>query len=406
MQRPPASEWRRIATPVALAAISLLAALALWVAVTDAENPQVTRDFGGVIPIQPVNVPQGQAVFRISEAGVQVRVRTDEDRFAELTTSDFVAEVDLAGERETAFSRRVNVRYVGGRDDVKIAAVTPGIVDIVLEPEATKQVPVQLNRNGSPPQGFSVSSIDASPSTARVRGAESLVALAESAAADVNLTGVRLNLQQRYPLTARDASGANLRLRVEPEAVDVRIAITQQDVSWPVTITPRPQGSVADGYALVAIAPEPPVIAVTGPVEAVQAVSTLLTEPIDVSGLDHTLTRSVKLQLPGGLKTSRDTVNVTLKVEPLQGDFVFPVAPQVDNVADGLRASLQTSSVSVRVRGPAPAIMALPTGSIRASVDASGLGEGVHVLPVSVSVPQGASLVSYDPQQVVVLLRP
>ncbi|HWO71956.1 MAG TPA: CdaR family protein [Dehalococcoidia bacterium] len=406
MQRPPTSDWRRVATPLALAAISLLAALALWVAVTDAENPQVTRDFAGVIPVQAINVPQGQAVFRISESGVQIRVRTDEDRFEELTTSDFVAEVDLAGERETSFSRRVIVRYVGGGDDVQIAAVTPSVVDIVLEPEATKQVPVQLNRNGSPPQGFSVSSIEANPTTARVRGAQSLVALAESAAADVNLTGVRINLQQRYPLIPRDASGANLRLRVEPEAVEVRIGITQQEFSWPVTITPRPQGSVADGYALVAITPEPPVIAVTGPVEAVQAVSTLLTDPIDVSGLDRTLTRSVKLQLPTGLKASRDTVNVTLKVEPLQGEFVFPVAPQVENLANGLRASLQTTSVSVRVRGAVPTILALPTGSIRATVDASGLGEGVHVLPVSVSVPQGVTLVAYDPQQVVVLLRP
>jgi YbbR domain-containing protein len=131
-----------------------------------------------------------------------------------------------------------------------------------------------------------------------------------------------------------------------------------------------------------------------------------LTDPIDVSGLDRTLTRSVKLQLPTGLKASRDTVNVTLKVEPLQGEFVFPVAPQVENLANGLRASLQTTSVSVRVRGAVPTILALPTGSIRATVDASGLGEGVHVLPVSVSLPQGATLVAYDPQQVVVLLRP
>ena len=108
--------------------------------------------------------------------------------------------------------------------------------------------------------------------------------------------------------------------------------------------------------------------------------------------------------MPSTIKSPRSNVTVTLKIEPQIGEFAYPVAPTVENVPSGLRATLQTTSITVKVRGPVPTLRALPAGSIRATVNAEGRAAGAHVLEATVTVPQGLTLMSFDPTQVVVVL--
>jgi YbbR domain-containing protein len=398
------SQWRRTITPVALALLSLFAAVALWVAVTDAENPEETYDFSGGLTVKAVNVPQGLAVAGIMEDVVFVRIRTTEDAIDELTTADFVAEVNMAAEREPTSTKAVTVR-VANRDDVEIVSVTPSSVQVTLEEEASKQVTVQVNRQGTAAQGVTITSVEPSPTTVRVTGAASLIARAQSAAVDVNLTGIRVSQQQQYSLTARDSSGADLRpLRIEPSAAEVKVSVNQVEVSWGVTVSLQTRGTVADGYNLTAATVDPPLITIQGPLEQVQAILFVPTEEVDLTNLRSNQTRNVALQLPASIKSQRSTVTVTLRIEPQVGEFAFPVAPTVDNVPSGLKATLQTTTVTVRVRGPVPTLRGLPAGSIRATVNTEGLAVGAHVLDASVSVPQGLTLISYEPIQVVVIL--
>ncbi|HEY7467416.1 MAG TPA: CdaR family protein [Dehalococcoidia bacterium] len=398
------AQWRRTATTLALALVSLLAALALWVAVTGAENPQETFEFSGGLTVRAVNVPQGLAVASITEDVVFVRVRATEDVFDELTTADFAAEVNMAGERQPTSTLAVSVRVVGN-SDVEVVSVTPSAVEVTLEEEASKQVTVQVNRQGTPAQGVMVSSVEASPATVRVTGAASLVARVQSAAVDVNLTGIRVTQEQQYSLAARDASGADLRpLRIEPSAAEVRIAVTQVEVSWGVTVSLQTRGSVADGYNLTGVTVDPQLITIQGPLAQVQAITFVPTEEVDLTNLRANQTRNVPLQLPASIKSQRDSVTVTLRVEPQIGDFAIPVAPTIENLPSGLRATLQTTTITVKVHGPVPTLRSLPAGSIRATVNAEGLSAGTHVLDATVSVPQGVTLVSYEPMQVVVTL--
>jgi YbbR domain-containing protein len=400
-----APQWRRVTTPIALAFLSLISAIVLWVAVTDAENPNRVSVFSGGIEVQAVNVGEGLAVSSIRDPHVSLKISADEDTFRKLTTADFRAEVDMTGVRQPS-SQQVVLTRVASRRDVQIIEVSPAFVTVTLETATTKQVPVQPNLIGSLPQGYSIASVEPSPSTVRVTGASSLVQLVSGAAADVNLTGLRANLEQQLTLSARDARGADLRgVRIEPTSAEIRVAVTQQEVTLPLTIVPQVQGSVADGYNLVAIATDPPAIAASGPLELLQAVTFITTEPIDASGLRADLTRTVRLRVPAGLQSTRDTVTVRLKIAPAQGEIALAVAPQVSGLAEGLRASLQTASITVRLRGDLPTLRSLQPGSVKATVSADGLDEGIHVLDAALGLPEGVQVTSVDPRQVVVVLR-
>jgi hypothetical protein len=85
--------------------------------------------------------------------------------------------------------------------------------------------------------------------------------------------------------------------------------------------------------------------------------------------------------------------------------MVVNVAPQVSGLSEGLTATFQTSSIAVKLSGDAPVLRALTPGAVRAVVSASGLEEGVHIAEPQMSVPQGVTIVSLDPTQVVMVIR-
>ena len=405
MRRPAQGTIRRWLTPIFLAIVSLIAAFALWFAVTETDSPTRATVFGAGIEVKALNVPAGLAVSSIRAPVVSLRVRADDDTLSKLTASDFRAEVDLSNLRQTSADQVVILRVVGDKR-VEVVEVSPPVVTVVLEPETTKIVPVVPNRIGSPPLGYSVPSVDPSPASVRVTGATSLVQLVESAVADINLTGVRVASVRQVPLAARDARGAEIRgVRIEPSSADVRVNVVQQEVTQVISVQAAIQGSVADGYNLVGVGVDPPAIAVSGPVEIIQAISFLSTEAVDVGGLQKDLLRSASLRLPAGVQATRDTVNVRLRIVPAVGEIAVTVAPNVTGLGEGLRATLQTASITVKVRGEMPTLKALTPGQVRATVSAAGLDEGVHILTAVVAVPDGVSLSSIEPTQVAVVLR-
>jgi YbbR domain-containing protein len=399
------SNWRQYLTPVALAVVSLLTALTLWVAVTDAENPRETQEFRAALSIEAINVADGLAVGDITQNAVTISVSATDDEFERLTAANFRVQVDMTGVREARSSRSVTVEVVG-IDDVEIVSVTPRFVDVVLEQEATKTIPVRVNRIGTQPQGFVVASEQANPEQVRVTGASSLIQLVESAEVDVNLTGVRVNIQQEYPLTPRDASGAELpRLRLEPDTAEIRMIIVQQETTLLLPVQVQTSGTLPDGYNIEAIAVDPQLVQVSATLGVLQGTRVLSTEPIDLAGQRTDITRSIALRVPAGVTASRNNVNVTISIRPTPGERVLSVAPQVVDLPSGLQYTLQTQSLNIKLIGELAVLNNIGAGQLRATVSAANLGEGVHVLPVQITVPPNTTLASHDPQQVVLVLR-
>jgi YbbR domain-containing protein len=405
VRRPAQGTIRRWITPIFLAIVSLIAAFALWFAVTESDNPTRAAVFGAGIEVRAVNVPAGLAVASIRAPVVSLRVRASDDTLSRLTATDFRAEVDLSNLRQASADQVVILRVVGDKK-VEIVEVSPPVVTVVLEPETTKIVQVVPNRIGSPPLGYSVPSVDPSPSSVRVTGATSLVQLVESAVAEINLTGVRVASVRQIPLAARDARSAEIRgVRIEPSIVDVRMGVVQQEVTQVISVQAGLQGSVADGYNLVGVGIDPPAIAISGPVEIIQGISAISTEAVDVGGLQKDLLRSARLRLPAGVQATRDTVNVRLRIVPAQGEIAVNVAPNVTGLGEGMRATLQTATITVKLRGEVPTLRGLTPGQVRATVSAAGLDEGVHVLTAVIAIPDGVTLASIEPTQVAVVLR-
>ena len=93
-------------------------------------------------------------------------------------------------------------------------------------------------------------------------------------------------------------------------------------------------------------------------------------------------------------ETASQTVTVTITILP---ENTKEVALDVDkiainNLADNLTVTYDQTELTIRVRGTGTQLDEVTADSVGASVDLSGYAEGDYAVPVSVTLPGGASL--------------
>jgi YbbR domain-containing protein len=389
---------------IGLGLLSLALAVTLWAFVTEEENPTRTDFFPGAIPVETVNVPEGLAVAAVSDAAVSVKVTAPEATWDDLTIEDFRAVADLSTAK--ARENTITLRFESKRRRVDVQEVNPRQVTVTLEPVTTKVVPVTVKLIGTPPLGYATSPGKTTPEQVEVTGAESLVALVQEAVADVNIQGVRVPLEQTFPVVPRDGRGGDIDgVTLNPDTVEVVLPIVQREITQAYVVTPLLRGVPSDGFNITSISVEPAFVVITGTIEALQSLTVVTTDEVDVDGAASDVVRAAKLQLASGVTVSGgDTVTVRVSVSPAQGEITVGLTPSVEGLEPGLRAEITATLVEVRVSGEIPVLRSLSPTSLAAVVDASGLGEGQHTLPVQVTVPQGVQVVGVEPATVTVTL--
>ena len=388
---------------LSLGLLSLALAVAVWFFVSDADNAPRTDFVTGVVRVEAVNVPREQAVLRIAEPQINVRVSADEDVWKRLSSADFKAVVDLSGVNQSEIT--LSVKVIANRGDVKVVEVEPSHVKVSLEALTEADLPLRAHTMGKLPDGFELQNVTISTQTAKVSGPASLVSSVEAVEADVNVTGLELSMERSYPLVARDKSGRDVDVRVEPEAAMVRLAIVQQDFNLVFIVNPTVSGNVAAGYRVLAVQANPAFVSIAGPLDVLQSISALTTEPVAVDGAQSDVTRSVRLRLPAGARvvnSNEEEVVVSVRVAPAQGQSVFTIAVRTTGLKEGLIATLSPKVINVTVSGLMPVLQALDPASIVARVDLAGLEPGVYTVTPTVDLPDGVTLVGTDPIEITV----
>lgn len=391
---------------LSLAVLSLALALSLWLYVTDRENPEETRTFNSSIEVDFANVPTNLAIARTSAAAVGVRVAGPRNMLDDLSVDDFEATVDLGGLDEGNHS--VGVDVTSSRARVSVVSVTPPRIDVGVEALRTKEVAVVASLVGSPQLGFAAGDQTVEPSRVTVSGAQSLVELVDNAVAEVQLTGLRIDLtDERVLLQPRDGCCSMItRVDINPATARVSVAIVQQEFSRDFIVAPSVTGQPADGFNVTGVRPDPLIVHVSGTLEvlgSIDAVSGVPTEEISIADARDDVVRTVQLSLPDGARLEGGSVRVVVEINPAVGEFSYSVVPRVNNVAQDL-AVVVPNPVVIILAGDVPTLRAVAAGSIAAEVNAQGLGPGLYALPVQITPPSGTTIVRIEPEQLGVAL--
>lgn len=389
-----------------LAVLSVFIGIALWVVVTDEENPTRVDVVPLPITIEAVNVGSQFAVANTLPA-LRVRVAAPEDRWARMEATSFRAFVDLNGVEARERALPVHVEVIG-LSRVRVIDVAPATVTVNLEDLVTKQVRVVAQVVGTLPRGYELTGTVPGRSLVEVSGAKSLVGLVSEVAAPINVTGLTLDLDQTVGLTAVAEGGGEIRgVTVRPATARVAVSVRQDILSRTLPLVVELGGQPAPGYRVTSIRVTPASVRADGPIDVLQGVDALKLPGVDLTGQQADMRVVTRVSAPPGMATSVASAVVEVTIAAIPVAVTLPVTPEVTGLKSGFTARVMPATVSVLLEGPAPKLNALAVGAVRALADASSLNAGTADVRLTVVAPDGVTVREVQPALVsVTLIRP
>jgi len=396
--------FRSIISNLAIFMLSLLLAVLIWFVASQENDPVLLQSYEP--PLNIVAKPP-DSTLELSTGTIVVVVEAPSTILRDLSSDDLSATLDLSeiplGE-EVSIPVTINAKVPG----VTVNTPSPDTVEVRLEQLVTREIPVVLDIRGSVARGHTQGDALADPQTITVVGTTEQVEPLDSARVTVFLNNVRETVVTSpfpiyYDRQGRVASISGLD-NVSHESVKVTIPVAESadfaekiiDVDW--------TGSPADGYRLLGISVDPPTALLQGLPTRLTALSQVLTEPIDITGLTETFSQQVTLNLPEGITTDGTQVfSVNVEIEPILSTAVYIRPVEFQGVGKGLSAIANPADARIALFGPLPILDSLTEDEVRVTVDTFGLLTGTYSLEPVVDFPdRGLELRSVQPPLITV----
>ncbi|MHB0868523.1 MAG: CdaR family protein [Chloroflexota bacterium] len=388
-----------------LAALALLVSISLWVLVINDQNPERTDTTDFSIPVEITKVPPGLVVMNSPEP-VRFKIRAPKDKWAGIRTASFRASVDLS--RQGPGIQAVPVMSEVSDPQVKVLEVVPATVSVRLEEIQERTLPVKVNLVGNVPFGYVYRAPKVEPEVVVASGPASVLQGVQTASVEVRLEGITVEIDSAFHPVPADSTGSPVRnVQLSPQTVNVRLPVDQQVSYKQVGIRPSATGNVASGYWIESVTADPSSVTVVGDPKVLAGINFLETEPLNLGGSSTSVVQDLKIAVPQGISlVQQQTTRVRVTVSALQTSQVVRLAPQVINLDPKLQVIGAPSYLEVALQGPAPIMQGMRLDTVMVTLDASGLGEGVHSVQATVSAPPALSVVSVSPQTVDLALAP
>lgn len=281
-----------------------------------------------------------------------------------------------------------------------VLEVSPSEVEITVEEYVTRyRIPVRVQASGSAPDGYYTSTPTASPSLITVSGPKSLVEPIVCAEAVVMLDSLPAREginRMAVPYRLVDANGDTIEsdlLEITSESVRLDSVVIEQQLYTIKTIalsdTGLLRGAPADGYEIQSVSITPENITVAGSADVLAELDALYPDTyIDLTGLTQSINPRLRLRDPGGLAyTSTNIITVAVEIGPVIQSRTFNnVRLGIENIGNGMSASLGSKYGSVIISGPQLWIQKVRTSDVTLYCDAYGLSAGTYQLPVLCAV--------------------
>jgi len=350
------------------------------------------------VPIRATNQPLNTYLLTGELGTVDVGYRAAAGAAGGVTTSTFSATVDLGAYDMTQAGepQRVLVEVRSLDDEVVVLDVAPVEVSVILDRLAVRTVRVVVDRGEVPP-GLEIGVATVTPSTVQAQGPESRLRLVTRAVARVRIDPSGIDVREQFDLIPVDADGQRVAaVELSPGSATVEIEVSTAETSKTVPVTPDLVGTPPTGLTLTGVTVEPAAVTLFGPPGVLTGITSVQTDPIDLSAVTGDDVLEAALILPDQTRLEAGavtTVAVSVSVDPELASRTILVGPVCQNVEPGLVCQPQVNQVPVTVSGTRAAVAALTPSQVTPVLNMAGLGEGTHQVTPSVNLPTGISLV-------------
>lgn len=401
-------------------ALALGLAFALWVFVSYTQNPDRDTSYDSV-PVDIVGrapelvLVDQDGLPRTSLPTVDVTVEADTETLKNVQLSSLRALVDLSALGPGEHQVPVDVETT--RSDLKrlTFSTSPSFLPIRLEQEITRTVPLTVELEGTVPFSFEARTArltvrNQEIKEVQVRGPQSRVERVAVARVTANIDRLTANYSSPRPVQPLASDGqAVAGVTIEPGNIDVLVPIVSSAGIKRVPVVPQIVGQPASGFIVTNIAVSPQFVRLTGSSGPLDAVQSLATESVDITGAAQTVERTAALRTPlniGLASGEPSVVKVTITIAPLDRPFqiTLPVPVVAVDLPDGLTLAINPPSVQLVLTGSAGRLAGINASTLQGIVSLQGRGAGTFSITPDFKLPEGISIVG-DPPVVAVTLR-
>ncbi len=416
---------RLVSSNVFLLVVSLLAALMTW-SVLVASDGTLTRE--KTLTNVPVSITgesalrtRGYIVMDDVKAllpGIKMNVEVTQNNYNRVTGTSFNPHIDLSdvtgvGENELQVS-------FGSAIYGRVLSCEPQSITVHVERYVTRRVPVLLLTSGQLEDGLYMDSARSDPSSLSISGPQSIVSTIARVVARVDLSQLsaeRMNDKLAVPIELQTTAGdivVSDKVQVTNQSVLTDTITAEIDLlpirDIPLALDAFVTGEPAQGYELYEVEAAQTHLPVAAAQEVLDSLTALTTDnPIDIQGAKQDIVSTVRLKRPSGIENSVPyDVSVTAKIREKEIEQTFrQVSVEAAGVDETLSAVLEKQQLTVQLSGGYNFISALKKEDIRLFVDADGLGEGEHLLPVQIDIDNASEFSgALSAPEILVTLKP
>ncbi|HEY8684146.1 MAG TPA: CdaR family protein [Chloroflexota bacterium] len=299
-------------------ALSFVLSVALWLYITEKQDPGLAQDFPQPLPIETVNVG-GKLAVKTNVTSVHVRYRADSPGVI-VTSVNFHPIVSLLG--MTAGPPRLVAVQVIPDPGLHVVQVSPASVVVTIDRIESRVVQVTPLLLNGPPNGFALGKIVLNPSTIRIQGPHTILSQITGASVPLNLSNVTATIDNSYKPVLRDGQGGSLKIagqvQMDPTQVQVHVPISALSSLKSLPVLVPLSGQAKAGYRIVSLITNPQSITAQGSPTALSKTNSAITTPVHVTGRKATFTARVQIRLPKGLSSGTTSAFVTIGIQPIK----------------------------------------------------------------------------------------
>lgn len=385
--------------------ISLGIAIVLWFYVMGEVDPNVTQRFSN-IPVRIENrnslEEKGLILSADQEYTVDISVYGRTTSLYNLR-KDIEASIDVSNiDEKGEYSLEANIH--GLPDVVQLKNIYPEKITLEVDQLGEKRQEVEINIEGNPQRDLVVMSHSASPRSVALYGPEEILKKVSKVVGIINVEGADSNISQSVPIQAVDSNGKvieGVNISTSRCNVDIQIGKTKK-----VKIEPDFKGEPNEKYIITNITVNPKEVTLGAKDNRLGNIEKVLTEEINIEGIQSSVERVVKLQLPEGTNTvgngtTEVKVNITVE-EKVMKDYQIKTL-KVINQPEGMDIiEPKEVNISMRLEGKSTDIEKLNVENIVLYIDLKEMLEGENTVKIQMEPLERITIKTMTPNNMMV----
>jgi len=376
--------------------LSLLIAVGLWIYVVTTVTPEDSQWVYNI----PVTFENEDGLFSdrnltLTEGRnttVNLKFKGNRQELTKLSNTNITVSVDLTeatGPGVWFLSYDYTLPETVNSNSVRLESRSASSVEIVVDEKSLREVPVRAVFKGDVAEGYSSDPISLEYDALNVSGPAEIISRIAVAEVVLERTNLSKTVSDELLYTFLDENNEPVQsdeIHCDVDKIGVMMTVNMVK-EVPLVIQYIDGGGATSDFVVEKI--EPSTVTIKGDAEELEGLNSLTIAKIDLSSVQTTYTQTVNIVIPDGMTIlSETTANIELELVGLTEKTFRVTNLELANAPDpeNLMATLGTTSLQVKLRGPDDVMELVGASNIRAVADLSFLGSSTGMFSVTVQI--------------------